>query len=177
MLLENEIAICASAGWKSKMIFVGLRKLITVFVLTALLVSTGVAETSLCTVNCALAGLTSSPHEKMHPPQHEHMRNSAKSMAMRMTSQRGPHEHMDMSSTPAGNESEIGSRRCAGDSDSVVLASGTKFVSTKIVDMHSNLAITGADSGNSVQVVDRSIPRDSLPPPAALQTPSAPIRI
>lgn len=161
------------------MIFVALRKLTTVFVSMVFLVSTGVAEASLCTVNCALAGLTRSQHEHIHYLQHGQVRDSAMRMTMPMTSQGGQHQQtdMDMSTQSVGNERDIGSRRCAGHTDSVGLASGTKFVLTRIVDLHANLAITAADFRSSVAITGLSILHGSLPPPGAAQTRSAPIRV
>lgn len=155
------------------------RKVTTVLVSMALLLSTGVAETSLCTVNCALAGLTRSQHEGMHHLQHRQMRDSAMPMTMPMASQGGQHHQtdMEMSTKSAGNEPDVGSTRCPGHSDFDVLASGTKFVLTRIVNLHSNTAITVADYRKSASITNLLIPRGPLPPLATAKTSSVPIRI
>lgn len=157
--------------------FVALQKLITPLALLAVIASTSIAETSLCSVNCALVGLTSSQHEHMNHP--EQTRDSSMSMVMPMTSHAGQSRDADMDTNAKSADSELvmRSRQCATYSDSFVLASGSKSVLTRTIGVHSNLGITTVDFGNSAYVVNLSIARDFLPPPVGEQTPSAPIRI
>ena len=156
-----------------------LQKLITPVVLLAVLASTGLTDTGLCTVNCALAGLTRAQHEQMHHAEHEQMRDSAMSMTMPMASQGGQNQQtdMDMGTKSAGDGRIFGSRQCARYLDSVVLASASKFALTRTIDLSSYLVISVSDSGKPASVPNLSIARDSLPPPVAAQTPSAQIRI
>lgn len=149
---------------KSKITFVAQRKLIAAFVLMALLASTAIAETSLCAVNCALAGLGH--------PQHEEMHHSPAAVR----SETHHHHHMDSSASASRTESSMSSRQCTTYGESVVLAAGTKFVLTRSIELHSNCAIRTEVAASATSALT-PLRRDSLPPPLFSLSLVTPIRI
>lgn len=167
----SEPAICNVEESKSKMICV-LRKLLTSFVLMAVAASASAAETNLCSVNCALAGVGHFQHQRMHHSQQGEMGNSSMSMPMET------HENkdMDMGANSAGSESLIRSRRCAAYGEPLVLAAGSKFVLTENVGPTLSVATTYI-SASFTSVFNVANPSDSSPPLAAGQNISTPIRI
>ena len=135
------------------------------FVLMALLFTTSTAETNLCSVNCALAGLESAQHEQMH--------HSPAPMGSRA----GHHHHMDLNSNALPAGPALHSRQCAKYPESTVLAASSKFVLTRNIEVSLNYAIKTFVSGSTISALSSSGFFRASSPPIIAAHPQTPIRI
>ena len=140
--------------------------MIPAFVLLALLVTTSTAETNLCSVNCALAGLDDRA-------QHEQMHHSPE----RTRSQAHHHHHMELNSNALPAGPTLHSRQCAKYAESMVLAACSKFVLTRNIELSLNSAVKTSVSVSTILALNFSVSFCSSSPPVPAAHPQPPIRI
>jgi hypothetical protein len=138
-------------------------RVISAYLLMALLVTATTAEMNLCRVNCALAGLSGPQHEQMH-----HSSAAVRSEAHH-------HHHMDLNSNALPAQPALHSRQCAKYAESTVLSASSKFVVTRNIELSQNSAINTSVSAGTISA--SSVSFFPVSPPIIAAHTQTPIRI